>query len=120
MNRINKFFRIAKLVAKTGDCNEANRQYRLGAVGVRTDGTIVASSNIPTRRPNGAAHAEYRVCKKLDKGSIIYVVRIDRENGLRLARPCKKCLSFMRNSGIKRCYYSISEVNGLEYGVLEL
>lgn len=107
-----RYFRLAKKVAARGkDC----RSYRLGAVGVRKDGTVVKSKNIPNRLPEPAAHAEARVCRKLDKGSQVYVVRIDRKNNLTLARPCCVCQRMMRARNIKRCYYSISEN---EYGVI--
>ena len=114
-NKIRKMFRLAKEVAKCGDCCEAKRNYRLGAVGIRTDGVIVASSNITTRQPQKEAHAEYRVCQKLDVGSTIYVVRIGEFNRLRLARPCRDCQLMMKNGGIKKVYYSINEN---EYGVI--
>jgi len=114
-NKIKKMFRIAKEVAKSGDCVEAKRNYRLGAVGIRTDGTLVCSSNITTREPKKEAHAEYRVCQKLNVGSIIFVVRIGESNNLRMARPCKDCQLMMKNSGISKVYYSISDN---EYGVI--
>ncbi len=107
-----RFFRRAKKAAARGkDC----RSYRLGAVGVRRDGTIVTSKNIPNRYPEHQAHAEARLTKKLDRGSVVYVVRIDRKNNLTTARPCKACQRLMRGRGVFRCYYSISEH---EYGVL--
>jgi len=108
-----KLIRLAKKIAVKDDC----RQYRFGVVGVRKGGTIVTSRNIPTRHPDPRAHAEARVVRKLNKGSIIYVVRIDRKNRLTTARPCEKCQRAMRSRGVKRCFYSISET---EFGVLEL
>jgi len=107
-----KYFRLAKKVAAKGDdC----RSYRLGAVGVRKDGAIVKSKNIPNRFPEPAAHAEARVCRKLDQGARVYVVRIDRQGYLTIARPCDDCQRVMRRRGVKRCYYSMSEN---EYGVM--
>ena len=89
----------------------------MGAVGIRKEGTLVIASNVVTRHPTPSAHAEARVTKKLNDGSTIYVVRISRKEKLCLARPCKSCRTTMRNRGVKRCYYSISEN---EYGVLDL
>ena len=118
-NRIKKMFRVAREVAKCGDCTEAKRNYRLGAVGLRTDGVIVASSNVTTRQPCKEAHAEYRICQKLDVGSTIFVVRIGDNNELRLARPCQNCRTMMKNGGIKKCYYSIKEEDGrIEFGII--
>ena len=106
-----RFFRLAKDIAIKDDC----RQYRFGAVGIRKDGTIVYSRNIPTRCPEPKAHAESRVARKLDRGSVIYVVRIDRKGNLTTARPCKSCQKIMKSKGIRKCFYSISNK---EYGVL--
>jgi len=117
MSIVNKYFRLAKQIALKGDTREAKRQYRLGAVGIRSDGAIVTASNIPIRMPNVNAHAETRLAKKLDWGSVVYVVRICSNGTLAMARPCRKCQSVMRLKGVKRCYYSISTI---EYGVLIL
>ena len=107
-----RFFRRARKVAAKGkDC----RSYRLGAVGVRRDGTIVKSKNIPNRLPEPSAHAEARLTRKLDRGAVVYVVRIDREGCLTSARPCASCRHIMKVRGVKRCYYSINEI---EYGVI--
>ncbi|MFW9873062.1 MAG: hypothetical protein ACFFG0_08185 [Candidatus Thorarchaeota archaeon] len=108
-----RFFRLAKKVAAKGN---DRRRYRLGAVGIRNDGVIVKSKNIPNILPEPQAHAEVRLCKKLNPGSIVYVVRIDSENKLTMARPCQNCLRVMRLKGVRKCYYSISEK---EYGVIK-
>jgi len=115
MASIDKYFRLAKQVALRGDTLEANRHYRLGAVGIRSDGAIVTASNIPNCRPEPHAHAETRLVRKLDWGSTVYVVRIHRDGSLALARPCKRCQSAMRLRGVACCYYSI---NDREYGVI--
>ena len=123
MASIDKYFRLARQVALKGDTLEADRHYRLGAVGTRNDGTIVTASNIPIRTPNsntGAhakahAHAETRLVRKLDWGSTVYVVRIRRDGSLAMARPCRRCQSAMRLRGVRYCYYSI---NDAEYGVI--
>jgi tRNA(Arg) A34 adenosine deaminase TadA len=117
MSHVNRYFRLARQVATKGDTHEVSRQYRLAAVGIRTDGTIVASSNVPHRTPEPRAHAEARLTKKLDWGSTVYVVRIQSDGRLATARPCKKCQNAMRLKGVRRCYFSVSEN---EYGVLEL
>lgn len=117
MALVDKYFRLARQAALKGDTGEAKRQYRLGAVGIRSDGTVVTSSNIPHRTPEPQAHAEIRLTRKLDWGSVVYVVRIYSDGTLAMARPCKRCQSAMRRRGVKCCYYSI---NDTEYGVLIL
>jgi tRNA(Arg) A34 adenosine deaminase TadA len=117
MSKIDKYFRLARQVALKGDTKEIGRQYRLGAVGVRNDGVIVTSTNIPCRCPERTAHAEARLLRKLSYDSEIYLVRILRSGILAPAKPCKNCETLMRLRGVKKCYYSISEV---EYGTLRL
>ena len=115
MSKINKFFKLAKKIAKTGDSKEAKRRYRLGAIGLRNDGVIVCSSNICTRKPHPRAHAEARISNKLTKYSIVYVVRIGYNNQLLPAKPCKSCLAILKNKHISKIYYSISDT---EYGII--
>jgi len=112
MTYVERHFRRALRVATQGT---DRRQYRLGAVGIRRDGTIVEASNLPARNPEPRAHAEQRLVRKLDKGSIVFVVRVYRNGELALARPCKRCQTAMRLRGVRSCYYSISDT---EYGVL--
>jgi len=116
VNKIRRYFAIAKQVAgleKSG----YRRKYRLGAVGIRSDGVIVSASNLVTPAPNQRCHAEYRLSDKLTPKSVVFVVRIDRENNFTLAKPCVNCEGKMRNIGVSRVYYSISNK---EYGVLYL
>jgi tRNA(Arg) A34 adenosine deaminase TadA len=112
--KVENYFRLAKKIAiKKNDC----RQYRLGAVGIRSDGIVVTSSNIPSRYQHNHAHAESRLVRKLNSGSIIFVVRILRCGKFTMARPCLKCQCAMRKRNVKRVYYSIGNK---EYGILDL
>lgn len=113
MTKLEKFFNIARDMAKTGD---TIRKYRLGAVGVRADGAIVTSRNISTRKPEPHAHAESRLVRKLDMGAIVYVVRVLSDGSFTTARPCARCRKAMKARGVRRCYYS---VNNNEYGVIK-
>ena len=115
MSRVERQFRLAKTVAMKGDVNEARRQYRLGAVGIRSDGAIVTASNLPSRQPHARVHAEARLVRKLNCGSEVFIVRILRSGKLDNAHPCAKCQKAMRLRGIRRVYYSISDD---EYGVI--
>jgi cytidine deaminase len=111
LNRIDRYFRLARQVAERG--SRDRRRFRLGAVGIRTDGAVVTASNISSCQPERRAHAEVRLARKLNYGSVIYLVRILRNGSLANARPCCRCQKVLQQRGI-RCYYSISET---EYGV---
>jgi len=93
------------------------RNYVFGAVAMRSDGKLVYSRNIPNYEHNYRCHAEARITRKCDVHCTIWVVRVSRETGMLLnARPCRDCEKVMRMAGVKRCYYSITEI---EFGVIE-
>ena len=110
---INKFFEIAKTAAIS---KEDRRSFLIGSCGWRADGKVVKSSNGFARiMENGEdekkyfrqAHSEYRLCSKLDKNSIVFVVRISKTDGtFRLAKPCPSCIRAMRARGVKKVYYT--------------
>lgn len=99
------------------------RAFQFGAIGIRKDGSRVYSRNIPVNIGDYSsgcfphAHAERRLCKKMDCGGIVYVARISKKDGsLRNARPCQYCMIAMRARSISKCYYTISDY---EYGVID-
>lgn len=109
-------FSLACKMAERGD-KAVRRQYRLGAVGIRSDGVIVTSNNVPCRQQQKSAHAEARLARKLNHDSVVFVARILR-SGIRVnARPCLNCQKILTRRGITRVYYTISDS---EYGVLNL
>lgn len=93
------------------------RKYKFGALCERTDGVIVTATNggvAGERTP--AAHAESRISRKADVGSVVYVARTLRGTKVvALARPCSRCVSAMRNRGVSKCYYTI---NNREFGCI--
>jgi hypothetical protein len=102
-----------------------NRNFLIGALGVRNDGKKVLSSNgavvingVKCKAICKSAHAEHRLCRKIDKGAVVFVVRVGRKDGkFRLAKPCIACQLVMRSNAVKKVYYTISDT---EYGVLFL
>jgi len=95
-----------------------DRKYYLGAIGVRTDGALVSAVNggIANQR-TPSAHAETRLCRKLDFGSTVYVARTAKNGDFAMARPCKGCILSMKRRGVRRCYYTIGPD---EWGVMEI
>jgi len=115
-----KYFKMASDVA---NLKEDQRSFHIGAVGIRNDGIIVASSNGRVELEQGnhrgyyaAAHAEARLCRKLDRGSVVFVVRAAKIDGsYKNSKPCKTCQNAMRKRGVEKVYYSITQN---EYGVI--
>lgn len=106
-----KYLDLAIRIAKGGT---EERNYRIGCVGIRTDGAIVVAPNLLTKKPEHKAHAESRVISKSDAGVILYVARILRNDAIALAKPCVKCQALIKNRRVKRVFYTISNS---EYGV---
>jgi tRNA(Arg) A34 adenosine deaminase TadA len=92
------------------------KSYNFGAIGVRTDGAIVTSTNVRTQKPHHHAHCEVRLLKKCDLGATIYIVRVTKDGAWANAKPCIKCQTLIKNKGVKRVYYSLGE---REYAVWE-
>jgi len=114
MDKVIRMFNIARNVAIEKKKKDM-RDVMHGAVGQRRDGTLVFSKNSPVREKLNNAHAENKLCKKLDWNSTVYVVRVDVMGVLKLSKPCINCETLMRIRGVKKCYYSISEY---EYGCI--
>jgi len=87
----------------------------LGAVALRADGVLVRSFNGQASQPCRSAHAEARVLRKCGRGAQVWVARVSRGGHFRLARPCKHCLQLIRQRGVVRVVYSVSDT---EYGVI--
>jgi len=110
-----KPFYIAALFAAA---RKDERAYILGALAIRSDGAIVKSRNSPSMlETNPKVHAEAKLCKKIDKGSIVYVARVNRNGNFAMAKPCKHCMTKLRNKQVKKVYYTISDY---EWGVIDL
>ena len=97
---------IAKQAASTD--KDLLRAYYLGAVGIRRDGAIVTARNGSSQCKLASAHAERRLARKLDKGSIVFVVRVMRDGRLGNARPCPACMLALKSRGVRRVFYSVS------------
>lgn len=98
------------------------RNFLLGAIGVRQDGVNVSakngaviSSTYDDYRIISDAHAECRVIRKLGKCGTIYVARVLKKNGgFAMARPCGGCQLRIRAAKVKKVFYTINEK---QYGI---
>lgn len=62
-------------------------------------------------------HAECRLARKLDYGSVVYVARTLKSGEIAMARPCVRCYAVLKAKGVSRIYYTI---NDSEFGVIDV
>ncbi len=120
------FLLQAAEASKSGD-PEDKREACIGAVGVRSDGTVVSARNEAVFDTDACdtdrawsfppAHAENRLAKKLDIGSVVYVARLKKDGTMAMARPCIFCERVLKSRRVKKVYYT---VNNSTYGVWDL
>lgn len=110
--KILNFFEVA---ARTAVSKDDRRSFLLGAIGIRNDGVMVRSLNSPTENKNRMAHAECKLCRKLDYHADVYVARVRMDTyKFAMARPCPACRKILRSHKVKRVFYTITEN---QYGI---
>jgi hypothetical protein len=115
MNR--RVFDYFEIAGKLASSRDDGRAFLLGAIGLRKDGAMVSAINAVAQSPNRQLHAEYKLSKKLDRGSVIYVARVRLLDGeFAMAKPCHDCEKVLRSRYVRRVYYTIANN---EYGVLD-
>jgi tRNA(Arg) A34 adenosine deaminase TadA len=108
------YLRFAASLAAKRKCD--NQGFYVGAVGIRNDGALVHAFNGSGNHPIAQGHAETRLSRKLDVGSIVYVARYSfGTHNLVIAKPCKNCERVLQSRGVKKIYYSIQNN---EYGIM--
>lgn len=108
MNR--KIFNFFEMAARAATSKNDRRAFFIGAIGIRSDGTVVKAFNSPAENRNRCIHAEYRLSKKLDYDADVYIARVrmdDYEFGM--ARPCISCQKTLRTKKVRRIYYTIDK-----------
>lgn len=84
-----------------------DRNYFLGAVGIRSDGTSVIAWNGNPKFPTRQHHCEYRLGRKLSKGSVAYIARTLADGTWANAKPCNDCEKYLMSRGVVRVYYTL-------------
>lgn len=103
--QVQRYFDIATKIAIS---KYDRRAFLFGAIGIRNDGAKVQAINSPTDFPNRKAHVEYKLCRKLDANSIIFIVRIRLLDGtFAMARPCHDCMKILKSKKINKAFYTI-------------
>lgn len=101
----NYFDIAAKLAVKRRD----DRCFYLAAMARRKDQALVVSANgAPWNEPAKSSHAEFKLSKKLDYYSTVYIVRVKigtMEYGM--SRPCSSCMQALQSKKVKKIYYTI-------------
>lgn len=114
---IPKWFRVAKKEAK-----KSTYKHKLGACVVKGGSVVSKGHNEIRYCATGAnkysewresLHAERAALSKLKKseitGSSVFVVRVTEEQKWALAKPCSQCMYMLRDLGVKKVVFSISE-----------
>lgn len=107
--------RFLNLAARISRIKRDSRNYFIGAVGIRADGTLVCAYNGAPPEPCPEHHCEFRLCRKLDRGAIVYVARTGAYGDWALSKPCDSCMLRLMSKKVRRVYYTISKG---EYGTI--
>ena len=96
-----------------------NRNFYIGAVGLRNDGTLVTASNGSVQGDSRiwSCHAEIRLIRKLDTGATVFVARVNKRGDWRIAKPCANCMKALKGRRVVRVYYTMAPG---KYGMLNL
>lgn len=93
------------------------RHFFIGAVAVRADDVIVYAYNGAPKFPTPEHHCETRLCRKLDRGAIVYLTRLTADGNWAMSKPCPNCERALRKAKVKKVYYTIRPN---EYGCMVL
>lgn len=110
--RLGSFFRLARAESKKGNSG----RIRVGAVITKKGRLLSRGHNVLKSHPEVGTfsiHAEMLAilnCKKANlKNSEIIIYRETSDGAPALAKPCRFCMAFIINAGIKKVYYTKSE-----------
>ena len=116
MNISNTFINIAIEEAKKSDhkqkigCVIFNKK-RIISKGYNTSLKSIKKLHPKFQRWPGSVHAEVDAiikAKKDLKGCSMLIVRVNKKNQLRLAKPCDSCMKYIEYVGIHKIFYTIS------------
>ena len=98
------FFTICRQLASKSH----HSRFRHGAISVYRRSTIVGRGYNRNK-----IHAEVSSVKNIDKyyryeNLVVYVCRINSQGGFMNSKPCSKCMTFMKDNGVCRVYFSDS------------
>lgn len=102
-NHMDFFMTCRQLASKSH-----HSRFRHGSIAVYRRSTIVGRGYNRMR-----VHAEVSAIKSIDRyhrydNLVIYVCRINSQDGFMNSRPCSRCMEFMKANGVCRVYFSDS------------
>lgn len=106
---------LIDIAKEAATCKNDHRNFMIGAAAIRSDGTVVRSYNGPvimyseTHKTFPQAHAEARLSRKLDKGSVVFVCRVRTNGEFAMAKPCPDCMRALAARGVKKVYYTVDD-----------
>jgi dCMP deaminase len=122
ININNKFINLAIDEAKKGDhkqkvgCIIFDKK-KIVSYGHNTSQRSARKLHPKFQRYPFSVHAEVDAILKAKtdlKGMSILVIRVNRRNEFRTAKPCKNCLKYLYHVGIKKIFYSINNYPYIE------
>lgn len=112
---MNNIFKMLNEAVRISIRKEDDRHFRVGSIAVRGDGATVRSYNGAPKFPERLHHSEGRLCRKLDRGAIVYVARTTKDGLWAMSRPCVDCQRAMRRTRVVRVYFTVGPK---EYGCI--
>jgi tRNA(Arg) A34 adenosine deaminase TadA len=116
-----KDFAFIRQAAKQAYYSNHHR-FRLGATVVKRGSVLGHGYNIPKKGPSTppyreSIHAEVNAIKSVKNpaGATVYVARLDAKNNLAVAKPCEYCIEHMKEVGIDRVVFSVSNTNAQSF-----
>jgi len=100
---------LLEIAGKLALSRDDDRHFMHGAVGKRSDGAFVYAVNGNPKEPTPQHHCEWRICRKLDRKSVVYVARVRVDGSWANSKPCKNCQRRMKTRGISKVYFTICE-----------
>lgn len=98
--------KLLQLAAKVSRLKDDTRNYCLGAVAIRDDDVMVYAYNGHAGVPTPQVHCEARLCRKLDKGAIVYLARTTTNGKWANSKPCGDCMRALKRAAVKKIYYT--------------
>jgi len=106
---------IINVLKKKAKLSDVKKSKHIAALIINNTPTYISTNKRNNSKPFWPTmHAEVACLRKIKKEKIsnkiiLIVIRVDKENKLKLSRPCKKCFKHIKKAGIKKIAYSTND-----------